>query len=85
MFVCGAGAAWSPLFCLEPEPNQVGQNRSRLRDLGLPEPEPPKKVVAPQHCAKYTNFLLFDSVFFEKGNRRDADTFISYQFCVTFC
>ena len=40
----GAGAA---SFCLEPEPTQVG--RSRLRDLGHQEPEPPKKVAAPQH------------------------------------
>ena len=44
----GAGAA---SFCLEPEPIQVGRSRSRLRDLGHldPEPEPPKKVAAPQH------------------------------------
>ena len=41
------GAAF---FCLEPEPTQVGRSRSRLRDLGDPEPEPPKKVAAPQHC-----------------------------------
>ena len=40
--VYGAGAAWSCLFCLEPE--------SALRDLGHPEPEPPKKVAASQHC-----------------------------------
>ena len=31
----------SRLFCLEP--TQVGRSRSRLRDLGHPEPEPPKK------------------------------------------
>ena len=43
----GAGAA---SFCLEPEPTQVG--RSRLQDLGHQEPEPPKKVAAPQHCIK---------------------------------
>ena len=32
-------------FCLEPEPEltQVGRSRSRLRDLGHQEPEPPKK------------------------------------------
>ena len=49
MLVYGAGAA---SFCLEPEPTQVGRSRSwsRLRDLGHQEPEPPKKVVAPQHC-----------------------------------
>ena len=43
-----AGAAF---FRLEPEPTQFGwsQSRSRLRDLGRPEPEPPKKVAAPQH------------------------------------
>ena len=28
-------------FCLEP--TQFGRSRSQLRDLGLPEPEPPKK------------------------------------------
>ena len=43
----GAGAAY---FCLEPEPTQVGRSRIRLRDLGHPEPEAPKKVAAPQHC-----------------------------------
>ena len=46
MLVYGAGAAF---FCLEPEPTQFGRSRSRLRDLGLPEPGPPKKVAAPQH------------------------------------
>ena len=59
ILVCGAGAgaAWSRLFlpgvtffCLEPEPTQVGW--SRLRDLRHLEPEPPKKVAAPQHCWK---------------------------------
>ena len=51
MLVYGAGAAWSLIFCLEPEPEptQFGRSRSRLRGLGLPEQEPPKKVVAPQH------------------------------------
>ena len=44
-----ARAAWSRLFCLEPEPTQFVQSRNRLQDLGLPEPEPPKKVAAPQH------------------------------------
>ena len=32
---------WSRLFCRESEPTQFGR---------LPEPEPPKKVTAPQHC-----------------------------------
>ena len=43
------GAAF---VCLEPEPEltQVGQSRSRLRDLCHPQPEPPKKVAALQHC-----------------------------------
>ena len=38
-------------FCLESEPTQFGRSRSqsRLQDLGLLEPEPPKKVAAPQH------------------------------------
>ena len=48
MLVYGAGAAF---FCLEPEPTQFGRSRSRLRDLELPEPEPPKKVADPQHCS----------------------------------
>ena len=38
MLVYGAGAAWSRLFCLDLEPTLFV--RSRLRDLGLPEPEP---------------------------------------------
>ena len=33
-----------PFFCLESELTQVGRSLSRLRDLGLPEPELPKKV-----------------------------------------
>ena len=37
LFLPGAGA----------EP--IWSSRSRLRDLGLPEPEQPKKVVDPQH------------------------------------
>ena len=45
MLVYGAGAAWSRLFfCLGPEPTQFGQSQIRLWDLGLPEPEPPKKT-----------------------------------------
>ena len=43
-------------FSLEPEPTQEGRSRSRLRDLGHQEPElepePPKKVAAPQHWKK---------------------------------
>ena len=46
------GAAF---FCLEP--TQVGRSRSRLRDLGDLEPEPPKKVAAPQHW-QYLLILL---------------------------
>ena len=37
MLVYGTGAAF---FSLEPEPTQSGRSRSRLQDLGLPEPEP---------------------------------------------
>ena len=40
-------------FCLELELTQVGRSRSWLRDLGHQEPEPPKKVAAPQHCGVY--------------------------------
>ena len=40
------------LFLPGTEPTNSG--RSRLRDLGLPEPEPPKKVAAPQHCLLQT-------------------------------
>ena len=39
-----------PPFLPEPEPTQFGRSWSRLRDFGLPEPEPPKKVAAPEHC-----------------------------------
>ena len=48
-------------FCLEPEPIQVGRSRSRLRDLGdlELEPEPPKKVAAPQHCAIEPAGIIF--------------------------
>ena len=47
ILVYGAGATWSRLFCLEPEPTLFGSSRSRLQDLRLLEP--PKKVAAPQH------------------------------------
>ena len=33
----------SAFFDLEPELTQFGRSRLRLRDLALPEPEPPKK------------------------------------------
>ena len=51
----GAGAAF---FCLEP--TQVGRSRSRLRDLGdlEPEPEPPKKVAAPQHWSDWPGRII---------------------------
>ena len=59
-----AGAAF---FCLEPEPTQVGQSRSRsrLRDLGdlEPEPEPPKKVAAPQHCVQANVMLKCEGLY----------------------
>ena len=55
----GAGAA---SFCLEPEPTQVGRSRSRLRDLG--HPEPPKKVAAPQHWSKLSIKLNWLQIFF---------------------
>ena len=52
-FVSGAGggATWSRPI-LPGAGAGVGADpncRSRLWDLGLPEPEPPKKVAAPQH------------------------------------
>ena len=34
---------------MEPEPPFFAWSRSRLRDLGLPELGPPKKVAAPRH------------------------------------
>ena len=51
------GAAF---FTLEPELTQVGRSRSRLRDLGdlEPEPEPPKKVAAPQHWKVGTYYTV---------------------------
>ena len=42
---------WSRL-----EPTQYGRSQNRLRDLGLPEPELPKKVAAPQHCLEHSQF-----------------------------
>ena len=48
------GAAF---FCLEPEPTQVGRSRSRLRDLGHLEPEPPNKV----------DYILFGSIQFAQN------------------
>ena len=53
----GAAAAF---FCLEPEPTQFSQGRSRPQGLRLPEPEPPKKVAAPQHrlCLSFVSFFL---------------------------
>ena len=38
---------YSPLFYLVPEPTPF--SRSRLRDLGRLEPEPPKDVVTQQY------------------------------------
>ena len=57
-------SVWSPepeppgaaSFCLEAEPTQVGRSRSRLWDLG--HPEPPKKVAAPQHWELVVSKLL---------------------------
>ena len=49
MLVSGAGAAWSRHFL---------PGAGRLRGLERPEPEPPKKVAAPQHCfSENTNVL----------------------------
>ena len=43
---------------MEPETSLVAWSRSRLRDPGHQEPEPPKKVAAPQHCYQISNFSL---------------------------
>ena len=53
----GAGS-----FCLEPA--QVGRSRSRLRDLGPQEPEPPKKVAAPQHWKLSLGLLFGETEYF---------------------
>ena len=44
--------------------------RSRLRDIGHPEPELPKKVAAPQHCrqVKIQFFILKYKFAIFKGN-----------------
>ena len=59
-----AGAAF---FCLEPEPEptQVGRSRSRsrLRDFSDLEPEPPKKVAAPQHCVQANVMLKCEGLY----------------------
>ena len=60
ILVYGAGAAWSRLFYLEPELTQFGRNRSRLRDLRLPEPEPPKKC---PRCLPFCETLFMSRVF----------------------
>ena len=64
------GAAF---FTLEPEPKptQVGRSRSRswLPDLGHLEPEPPKKVAAPQHWMKHEKFMSFCKVFSKKHEK----------------
>ena len=46
LFLCGMVWSWSRL-----EPPFLPWSRSWLRDFGHlePEPEPPKKVAAPQH------------------------------------
>ena len=49
---------------MEPEPTQFSQSRSRLRDLGLPEPEPPKKVAALQHWLPVPNIFKNDKQLF---------------------
>ena len=45
------GAAF---FCPRAEDDPIWSEQESaplwLQDLGLPEPEPPKKVTAPQHC-----------------------------------
>ena len=67
ILVYGTGAVWSRLFCLEPEATQSGRSRSRLRDLGFPEPL--KKVPAPQHWTKvFTKYeMFFGGILFWKG------------------
>ena len=64
-----------PLILLDPEPTQMGWRQSRLQDLELPEPEPPKKVAALQHwslvypvlstlfCLSIYSFVFFQSWF----------------------
>ena len=56
MLVYGAGAAFFAW-------TQFGRCRRRLLDLGLPEP--PTKVVAPEHCCKN---LKYDKLFLELPN-----------------
>ena len=59
-------------FCLEPEPEptQVGRSRSLLRDLGHqePEPEPPKKVAAPQQW--FCPYFCHETLCCAKGHKR---------------
>ena len=57
MLVSGAGAAWSRHFLPGAGPVFL-HGAGRLRGLERPEPEPPKKVAAPQHCfSENTNVL----------------------------
>ena len=58
----GAGAGWSRLFWLEPEPTQFLSEPEWLQDLGLPELEPPKKVGAPQHWSSVCFALSWEGI-----------------------
>ena len=67
-------------FCLEPEPTQVGRSRSRLRDLGHQEPEPPKKVAAPQHCFRVADITTPRSLSSTVVSR--TVLFMLYSYCL---
>ena len=75
------GAAF---FCLELEPTQVGRSRSRLRDLGHLEPEPPKKVAAPQHCFVSDTRVSSCSVS-DESNRWNVSIFCTCALFATSC
>ena len=59
-------------FLLEPEPTQVGWSWSQswLRDLGHQEPEPPKKVAAPQLLHMVVQHPILTFFIFSVAERR---------------
>ena len=45
-----------------------------------PEPEPPKKEAAPQHCLQYPSSYCYENVYFVKPNKIKSKIFIGYGF-----
>ena len=83
-FKCMEPEPRPPFFCLELEQALFGRSRSRLRDFGHPEPEPPKKVAAPQHwliqyrnCQRQIQFCVIAALSTFENNLKIAYIFFS--------